>query len=82
MSAPITVYSKDKCVQCNTVYRALNKQGVEYEVVNIQEDEQAREYVMSKGHLQAPIVESKLDMFSGYRPDRIKAMCDGLMQSA
>lgn len=70
----ITVYTKPACVQCNATYRALDKQGLEYDVVDITENSDAREYVMALGHLQAPIVVAGEDHWSGYRPDRIKAL--------
>jgi len=73
-SMSITVYTKPACVQCNATYRALDKQGIDYEVVDITEDAEAREYVMALGYLQAPIVVSGEDHWSGYRPDRIKAL--------
>lgn len=70
----ITVYSKPSCVQCNATYRALDKLGAEYTVVDISEDADARDYVMSLGHLQAPVVIVDGEHWSGYRPDRIKAL--------
>lgn len=73
----ITVYSKPACVQCNATYRALDKAGLRYEVVDITEDATAREYVMGLGHLQAPVVVAGGTNWSGYRPDQIKALIDG-----
>ncbi len=67
----ITVYSRPGCVQCNATYRALDKAGLQYEVVDITEDADARDYVMSLGHLQAPVVVADSHHWSGYRPDRI-----------
>jgi len=74
----ITVYSKPSCVQCTATYRALDKLGTEYTVVDISEDADARDYVMSLGHLQAPVVIVDGEHWSGYRPDRIKALADRL----
>ena len=74
----ITVYSKPSCVQCNATYRALDKFGAEYTVVDISEDADARDYVMSLGHLQAPVVIVDGEHWSGYRPDRIKALAERL----
>ena len=31
----VTVYSKPACVQCNATYKALDKQGIAYETVDI-----------------------------------------------
>lgn len=68
----VTVYTKPACVQCNATYRALDKAGIEYAVIGITEDAQAREHVMSLGYLQAPVVVAGNDHWAGYRPDRIK----------
>lgn len=72
----ITVYTKPSCVQCNATYRALDKLGFEYEVVDISQDADARDYVMSLGHLQAPVVVAGGQHWSGYRPDQIKALAE------
>ena len=70
----VTVYTKTACVQCNATFKALDKHGVEYEAVDISVDDEAREYVMALGHLQAPVVVTGSDHWSGFRPDRIKAL--------
>ncbi|MBD7919913.1 glutaredoxin-like protein NrdH [Cellulomonas sp. Sa3CUA2] len=74
----ITVYSKPACVQCTATYRALDKLGHDYTVVDISQDADARDYVMSLGHLQAPVVVVGGENWSGYRPDRIKALAEKL----
>lgn len=70
----ITVYTKPACVQCNATYKALDKAGLEYRVVDISEDPEARDYVMALGYLQAPVVVAGDDHWSGFRPDRVKAL--------
>lgn len=71
----ITVYTKPACVQCNATYRALDKAGIAYDVVDISQDPQARDYVMSLGYLQAPVVVvDKGEHWAGFRPDRIKTL--------
>ena len=70
----ITVYTKPACVQCNATYKALDKAGLEYELVDISEDADARDYVMALGYLQAPVVVVGDAHWSGYRPDRIKSL--------
>ena len=74
----ITVYSKPACVQCNATYRALDKLEADYTVVDISQDADARDYVMSLGHLQAPVVIVDGEHWSGYRPDRIKELAERL----
>ncbi|MCA0158402.1 MULTISPECIES: glutaredoxin-like protein NrdH [Tsukamurella] len=70
----ITVYTKPACVQCNATYKALDKAGLEYRVVDITEDSDARDYVMALGYLQAPVVVAGDAHWSGFRPDRVKAL--------
>ena len=71
----ITVYTKPACVQCNAVFRSLDKMGVEYERIDISTDPDAREYVMALGYLQAPVVYAGPEQhFSGYRPERLRAL--------
>lgn len=70
----ITVYTKPACVQCNATFKALDKQGVGYETVDITLDSDARDYVMALGYLQAPVVVAGDAHWSGFRPDRIKAL--------
>ena len=74
----ITVYSKPACVQCNATYRALDQLDAEYTVVDISQEADARDYVMSLGHLQAPVVIVDGEHWSGYRPDRIKELAERL----
>src|SRR6476620_11230058 len=70
----VTVYTKPACVQCNATYKALDKQGVAYDVVDITANADARDYVMALGYLQAPVVVAGNEHWSGFRPDRIKAL--------
>ena len=71
----VTVYAKPACVQCNATYRALDKQGITYDVIDITVDADARDYVMALGYLQAPVVVAGADEhWAGFRPDRIKAV--------
>ncbi|NMD64241.1 UNVERIFIED_ORG: ribonucleoside-diphosphate reductase class Ib glutaredoxin subunit [Nocardia globerula] len=70
----VTVYTKPACVQCNATYRALDQAGIDYNIIDITEDAQARDYVMSLGYLQAPVVVAGEAHWSGFRPDRIKEL--------
>lgn len=70
----ITVYSKPNCVQCVATYRALDKLGLEYAIVDVSSDAEALNYVVSLGHQQAPVVVAGGQHWSGYRPERLKAL--------
>jgi glutaredoxin-like protein NrdH len=81
----ITVYTKPACVQCNATYKALDQQGlkpgVDYQKVDISLDSEARDYVMALGYLQAPVVVAGNDHWSGFRPDRIKALAGAVLSA-
>ena len=70
----ITVYTKPACVQCNATYKALDNSGLVYEIVDITADAEARDYVMSLGYLQAPVVVAGEEHWGGFRPDNINAL--------
>ena len=70
-TATVTVYTKPACVQCNATYKALEKQGIDYSVVDITTTPEARDYVLALGYLQAPVVVAGDEHWSGFRPDRI-----------
>lgn len=68
------MYSKPLCVQCDATKRALNKAGVAYDVVDVTEDADALARIKSMGYAQAPVVITEQDHWSGFRPDKIKAV--------
>lgn len=68
----VTVYSKERCVQCAATERALGKYGVKYEVVMLEDNPAELERLASEGYTAAPVVETENGTWSGYRPDRIK----------
>ena len=70
----ITVYSKPSCVQCSATYRALDKAGLVYRTVDVALDVEALEQVKALGYAQAPVVVAGEDHWSGFRPDKIKAL--------
>ncbi len=78
----VTVYTKPACVQCVATYKALDKQGIVYEKIDISQDDEARDYVMSMGYLQAPVVVAGSDHWSGFRPDRIKSLAGAVAVTA
>ncbi|MDO5454854.1 MAG: glutaredoxin-like protein NrdH [Corynebacterium sp.] len=68
----ITLYTKPACVQCNATQKALDRAGLDYTMVDVSVDDEAREYVLALGYLQAPVVEVNGEHWSGFRPERIR----------
>ncbi|MBN7481012.1 glutaredoxin-like protein NrdH [Mycobacteroides abscessus subsp. massiliense] len=74
----VTVYSKPGCVQCTATIKALTKNGVRYTIRDVTVDDAARDTVMKLGYTAAPVVVAGADHWSGFRPDRIKALAKGI----
>lgn len=70
----IIIYSKPDCVQCTATYRAMDKHGITYEVIDLTQDEQALNQVLAMGHQQVPVIVAGEDCWSGFRPDKISAL--------
>ena len=74
----IIIYTKPDCVQCNATYRALDRQGIDYRVVDLTQDQQALNHVKSLGYQQDPVIIAGDDHWSGFRPDKIGALANAL----
>ena len=70
----ITVYTKPACVQCNATFRALDKTGLPYEAVDVSNDPEALEQIKALGYMQAPVVVTDTEHWSGFRPDKISSL--------
>jgi glutaredoxin-like protein NrdH len=69
-----TVYTKPNCVQCEQTKRYMEKNGIEYNTVDITEDQEAFEMVLGLGFRSAPVVITPTDSWSGFRPDKINLL--------
>jgi glutaredoxin-like protein NrdH len=70
--SPITVYTKPACVQCNATVKALDKAGIAYEKIDVNENPEARDYVLGLGYLALRVVYvSPTVHWAGFRPDRV-----------
>ncbi|GAA1367674.1 glutaredoxin-like protein NrdH [Brevibacterium luteolum] len=70
----ITVYTKPACVQCTATFRALDSRGIDYRAVDLTEEPGALDVVKAMGYMQAPVVVTDSDHWSGFRPDKIATL--------
>lgn len=70
----VTVYTLPSCVQCESTKKVLDKNNVEYSVIDLSQDESAYEMVKALGYQAAPIVIAGDDHWSGFRPDKLGAL--------
>jgi glutaredoxin-like protein NrdH len=70
----ITVYTKPGCVQCDATERALDKKEISHRTIDISRDAEALARIKALGYLQAPVVVTDQDHWSGFRPDKIEEL--------
>ena len=67
----IRLLSKSGCVQCTATSRAMDAKGINYQVIDLGEDAEALVEAKALGYMQAPVVITDEDHWSGFRPDKI-----------
>lgn len=50
----ITVYSRDNCQHCDSAKTWLRNRNINFRDVNIDQDSQARDFMVSEGHRSVP----------------------------
>lgn len=66
----VTVYTTPTCVQCESTKKFLDKNSIEYSVVDLTQDDAALEMVRGLGYSSAPVVVigDGDKHWSGFRP--------------
>ena len=65
----LTVYSKNNCPFCVQAKNLLQLKGIEYEEIKIDENPEAREFVLAEGHRTVPQIYKDGTLFvqGGYQ---------------
>lgn len=50
----ITIYSKNNCPYCVQAKNFLKQKNINFKEINIEQDEEARNFIMSEGHRTVP----------------------------
>lgn len=69
-----TVYTKPNCVQCDATKKYMDKNGIEYNTVDITQDQDALDMILGMGFSSAPVVISGDTSFAGFQPDKINLL--------
>ena len=70
----ITIYTRNDCVQCHAIKRAMESRGYTFELINLDNDPQAVEALRAQGFRQLPVVITDSLSWSGFRPDMINRL--------
>jgi glutaredoxin-like protein NrdH len=77
----VTVYEKNHCVACNQTKKTLDRKGVTYDKINVEDDQAAYDYITKNlGHMAAPVVVvrdetgSVVNNWSGFNLDKLNSL--------
>lgn len=70
----ITLWRKPGCVQCDMTEKEFDKRGIVYQVKRLDRSPKAVERFLEMGFMAAPIVETDVKRWSGFRLDKIKSL--------
>jgi len=59
----LTVYSKQHCPFCDRAKALLKNKNIAFEEIRIDEDEDARQFILEKGHRTVPQIYYKGNLF-------------------
>jgi glutaredoxin 3 len=59
----LTIYSKTTCPHCDSAKKYLESKNVEFEVINIEEDAEARQFLVDHGHRSVPQIYKGNELF-------------------
>lgn len=72
MANKITIISKNNCMQCKMTKKLLDKEGADYQEINIDERPEMIDYVKDLGFSAAPVIKAGDIIFSGFQPAKLK----------
>lgn len=74
----ITVYTKRNCQACEATKKAMDRLGIDYELVDISNNQRIATFLRDEGHKSLPVVfvdyEETTEAWCGFRPDLIKQL--------
>lgn len=73
MSKKVVVYTKPNCAQCDFTKKFLNNYEIDYETINVYDNEEALQLLKDKGLSSMPVVSINdfEEHWTGFRPDEL-----------
>lgn len=70
----VKVWTKSNCVQCEQTKKQLAKFEIDYVEMNLEQDLDQLEAFKEQGLMSAPIVETEVGTWSGFRLDKLQVL--------
>lgn len=74
----IKVWTTPACVQCEMTKKTFTKLGIAYTEESLADNPEQLEAFKAQGYLQAPIVQTDIKTWTGFRLDKIKSLANFL----
>ena len=65
----IKIYSKPNCIKCEMAKRYLTNKGVEFQEIDVLEDDKALALLRDKGYAELPVVDVNGEFHTGFQPN-------------
>lgn len=72
----VTVYTKPTCGPCRATKGALKMKGIEFEEVDVTQNDEALAKIIEWGFVESPVVDSPIGRWSGFRMEKIKELAE------
>ena len=70
----IKVYTQENCQPCRLTKQALGRAALEFTEISLSDVPEMISEFQAEGLLQAPVVDTGEERWSGFRPDKIRAL--------
>ena len=70
----VKVYTTPNCSQCMATKRHMDRLGIKYTEVPLQDNPDKIQEFITAGHTTAPIVTTDIKIWSGYRHSKIESL--------
>ncbi|CAM3963226.1 glutaredoxin family protein [Catellicoccus marimammalium] len=71
------LYTKNQCPQCMLMKRFLTEHQLDFEEINIEEDESAKDYLLENQIRQVPAVFIDGEWILGFQPQKVLEKSEG-----
>lgn len=59
----LKIYSKTSCPHCDSAKQFLESKDIKFEVINIEKDSEAKEFLVGEGHRSVPQIYKDDELF-------------------
>lgn len=73
----IKVWTNENCIQCERTKKFLDENNIEYLTLSLAENPEDTQKFLDMGFRTAPIVETDIETWSGFKLDKLKSLMQG-----